>query len=258
MTAMEIGEKTQYDERLKITRAFEDVYLLDDADDGSGYVVLGKEKALVVDTCNGLQDFYAAVRSLTNLPVVLVNTHAHRDHVGGNRYFERALIGEAELPVYLDGRKKNGFCEADIIREGDIIDLGGKTVEAISFPGHTPGGICLLDRADRIMFTGDSVLGRTVWLFMPNSVPVSEMKKSLEHLNTWRSEFDWLLTGHSRKIDDPRYIDELIGACDAILTGGPAERFGQVEIWGDKLDCCYYTGEDGMQSTLVFRKDLAR
>lgn len=255
---MEIGEKIQYDERLKITRAFEDIYLLDDADDGSGYVVVGKEKALVVDTCNGMQDFYAAVRSLTDLPVVLVNTHAHGDHVGGNRYFERALIGEAELPAYLEDKKENGLCEVDIIHEGDIIDLGGKTVEAISFPGHTPGGICLLDREDRVLFTGDSVLGRTVWLFMENSVPVSEMKKSLEHLNTRRKEFDWLLTGHSRKIDDPKYIDELIGACDVILAGKPEERLGQVEIWNRKWECCYYKGEDGMRSTLVYRKDLAR
>lgn len=255
---MKIGEKIRYDERLKITRVFENIWLLDDADNGSGYVVTGNDKALVVDTCNGMQDYLAAVRSLTDLPVVLVNTHAHGDHVGGNRYFEKALIGEAELPEYEEYVQESGCCRAEVIREGDIIDLGGKTVEAVSFPGHTPGGICLLDREDRVLFTGDSVLGRTVWLFMDNSVPVSEMKKSLIHLNTRRGEFDWLLTGHSRKIDDPGYIDELIDACDVILAGGPAERLGQVEIWEQTWECCYYTGEDGMKSTLVYRKDLAR
>lgn len=247
---MIIGETEQYDSRLKITRVLADVYLLDDADDGSAYVVIGRDRALVVDTCNGEQDFYAAVRSLTDLPVVLVNTHAHPDHVGGNRYFEKALIGEEELPEYTD--TYHTPCPAECIREGDQIDLGGKTIRAIHFAGHTPGGICLLDPEDRVMFTGDSVLGRTVWMFMKNSVPISVMKKSLEHLNSFRDQFDILLTGHSRKADDPAYIDALIDACDVILAGEPVERFGKNFIWGQEWDTCYYTGEDGQQSTLVF------
>lgn len=252
---MKIGETLQYDERLKITRVFEDIYLMDDADSGTGYVVVGKEKALVVDTCNGKQDFKAAVRSLTELPIVLVNTHAHGDHTGGNRFFEKALIGEAELPKY---KKIKTACPAEVIKTGDIIDLGGKTIEEIDFPGHTPGGICLLDREDRVMFTGDSVLGRTLWMFMDNSVNISTLKKSLENLNTYRDKFDYLLTGHSRKVDDPKYIDALIDACDVILAGEPKERFGTFKVLLGKLPVCYYIGEDGNQATLVYRKKLAK
>lgn len=244
---MNQNETVQYDERLRITRVLEDIYLLNDADDGTGYLVVGKDKALVVDTCNGEQDYCAAIRSLTQLPLIVVNTHAHGDHTGGNRFFDSALIGEAELPYY-----NIKACPAQVIREGDVIDLGGKTLEAISFPGHTPGGVCLLAREDRVLFTGDSVLGRTVWMFMENSVSISTLKQSLEHLNTYRDRFDVLLTGHGTKADDPAYIDSLIDACNVILAGEPADRFGTYEVWGRTMRCCYYTGEDGKPSPLVY------
>ncbi len=244
---MKLGQSVQYDDRLKITRVLEDVYLLCDADDGTGYLVIGQEKALVIDTCNGEQDYHAAIRSLTDLPLVLVNTHAHGDHVGGNRFFDKALLGEAELPYY--GVPE---CPAQAIREGDVFDLGGKTLEVILCPGHTPGGVCLLDRKDRVLFTGDSVLGRTVWMFMENSVSIATFRQSLLHLLDYRDQFDVLLTGHGTKLDDPVYIDNLLEACDVILAGRPEERFGKYEVWGQTKRCCYYIGEDGKQATLVF------
>ncbi|MDD2647742.1 MAG: MBL fold metallo-hydrolase [Eubacteriales bacterium] len=244
---IEINETLQYGKRLKITRVFKDVYLLNDADNGTGYLVIGSEKALVIDTCNGRQNYKKAIRSLTDLPLILVNTHAHGDHTDGNRFFEKTLIGEKELPYY-----DVGECPAEIIQDGDLIELGGKTIEAISFAGHTPEGICLLSRKDRCLFTGDSVLGRTVWMFMPNSVSIDTLRQSLIKLSAFKGEFDYLLTGHGTKADPPEYIDRLIEACDIILKGEPKERFGTCNIWGREFPCCYYTGEDGMRATLVY------
>lgn len=253
---MNIGETIQYDNRLKITRVLNDIYLLDDADSGTGYVVIGQDKALVIDTCNGKQDFAAVVRSLTDLPTVVVNTHAHPDHVGGNRYFNKAYLSEAELNAY--NKEDHSPCSAEMIHDGDIIDIGGKTLRCIAFPGHTEGGICLLDEADRVLFTGDSVLGRTVWMFMPNSTPISVMKQSLLRLKPYTAHVDMLLTGHSRKPDNPQLIDSLIEACDVILTGAPKDRFGQAEIWGQSLKTCFYIGEDNAQATLVFNEKTAK
>lgn len=250
---MDVNESVMYGKRLKITRVLPEVYLLNDADSGTGYLVLGKERALVIDTCNGRQNYKKAIETLTDLPLIVVNTHAHGDHTGGNRFFDKALIGEKELKDY---REKD--CPAEIIRDGGSIDLGEKTIEAISFAGHTPEGICLLSRADRCLFTGDSVLGRTVWMFMPNSVNISTLKKSLQKLNAFRGEFDCLLTGHGVKLDPPVYIDRLIEACDIIEAGEPNERFGTSNIWNHDFPCCYYEGEDGMQATLVYTEQSSK
>ena len=262
---MQINEKIRYekDEHLTILRVTESAYLIEDDRNATGYIVIGTEKALVVDTLFGYSDHLELVRSLTALPVVVVNTHAHGDHTGGNRYFESAYMGEAELEVYERAVKARPEgaplpCPGMVMREGDVIDLGDRKIEAISFAGHTPGALCLLDCKERVLYTGDSILGRTVWMFMDNSAPVSVMKKSLEHVNEYRAGFDRLATGHGRVLDPVCFIDALIAACDTILTSAPAENLGVTEIWGRELPCCYYPGEDGMQATLVYREDLAR
>ncbi len=75
-------------DRMKISQLSESIYLLNDNDSGTAYVVLGRERALVIDTANGYENFYDIVRGITDLPLVLVNTHAHPDHVRGNVWFE--------------------------------------------------------------------------------------------------------------------------------------------------------------------------
>ena len=264
---MNIHEKVRYpkDEHLTILRVSESAYLIEDDRNATAYVVTGSNRALVVDTCFGYEDYAEVVAYITDLPVIVVNTHAHGDHCGGNGYFKKAFIGEAELPQYTDPEhpvvRTEGApaaCPAEILREGDTIDLGDRKIEVISFAGHTPGALCLLDRKERILYTGDSILGRTVYLFMPNSVTVSEMKTSLLHINEYRDAFDRLATGHGHTLDPVTYIDALIDACDTILAGVPAERFGVVEVQGKTLPCCYSTGENGMQATLIYREDLAK
>ena len=262
---MKINEKIRYakDEHLTILRVSESAYLIEDDRNATAYVVVGSEKALVVDTCFGFENYAEVVASITSLPTIVVNTHAHGDHCGGNGYFEKAYIGEAELPQYNNTARPivraegaPAACPAVIMREGDTIDLGDRKIEAISFAGHTPGALCLLDRKERILYTGDSILGRTIYLFMDNSVPVSEMKKSLLHIKEFSDGFDQLATGHGHTLDPVCYIDALIDACDTILAGEPKDRFGVEHVHGRELPCCYYTGENGMKATLIFREDL--
>lgn len=261
---MKINEKIYFEENknLTILRMTESSYLIEDLRNATGYVIVGKDRALVIDTCFGYENYAEVVASITNLPVVVVNTHAHMDHCGGNRFFEKAYIGEKEIPKYNSARQTSlqydpPLCIAEIMHEGDIIDLGDRKIEAIHFAGHTPGALCLLDRKERILYTGDSVLGRTVYLFMDNSVSVSEMKESLLHLNEFRSDFDNLATGHGCELDPTDYIDELLRACDAILKGEPSDDFGIMNAHGQDLPCYYYKGEHGIRAPLIYREDLA-
>ena len=70
--------------RLKIQRINDHIWLLNDHDDGTGYLVTGTDKALVIDTMYGQEDLKEAVKNLTDLPLMLVNTHGHFDHTYGN------------------------------------------------------------------------------------------------------------------------------------------------------------------------------
>ncbi len=101
---MNINEKIRYpkDEHLTILRVTESAYLIEGDRNATAYVVCGSQRALVVDTCFGYENYAEVVAFITDLPAVVVNTHAHGDHCGGNGYFEKAFIGEAELPQYQD------------------------------------------------------------------------------------------------------------------------------------------------------------
>ena len=65
------------------------------------------------------------------------------------------------------------------LTEGDVFDLGGLFLEVYELPGHTPGGIVLLDRKDRILFSGDSILEQT-WMQLPECLPMEQFLASLD------------------------------------------------------------------------------
>ena len=96
------------------------------------------------------------------------------------------------------------------VTEGDVFDLGGLSLEVYELPGHTPGGIVLLDRKDRILFSGDSILEQT-WMQLPECLPMEQFLASLDKIQKMRGEFDYLLTGHNLELVDasPAYCSTL-------------------------------------------------
>ena len=253
-------------EKMKITKLSDTIYLLNDNDSGTAYVVLGRDRALVIDTANGYENFYDIVRGITELPLVLVNTHAHPDHVRGNVWFPKAYINFRDREQYYERFEGDHIpeamrglkpCPIENIDDGDVIDLGDKKIEIIAFPGHTAGGICLLSRDDRVLFTGDSVLARTLWMFMPTSTTLVRLCESLENLKRYADAYDYLLTGHGIGFDSPELIDRIEKAAKTVIDA-TASRVGEYEAWGGTHPCVYYKGENGMDAPLVYREDRIR
>jgi glyoxylase-like metal-dependent hydrolase (beta-lactamase superfamily II) len=157
------------------------------AEEVISYLIGGSRKALLFDTGMGIASIRGVVRQLTRLPVTVLNSHTHYDHVGGNREFseilgmdtaftrERAAKGyfnevmRTEVsPENLCGPLPKGFDPgayhvppfriARTVRDGTVIDLGDRKLEVIAVPGHTPDSIALLDRGHRLLFTGDTLM----------------------------------------------------------------------------------------------------
>lgn len=201
-------------ESITITQINPHIYLMYDRNgiEAAGYLVLGSKKALVIDTMNGVEDVKAVVRSITSLPIMVVNTHGHPDHIYGNIFFDHAYMHPADLPIAHEHMKEPGFTES--LRErglhmpeflsilpGELIDLGDLRLEVIGIPGHTPGSIGLLLRQDRILFVGDSVVG-DLWLQLEESLPLEECLKTLNGLERLLPYFDYILTGHGQGLED--------------------------------------------------------
>lgn len=214
-------------ERIKVKKMSEHVYLMDDAGQATGYLVIGSRKALVIDTMNGWEDVSAVVRSLTELPVMVVNTHGHCDHIYGNVYFEEAYLNPADLPIAEEHIKFEQFqseCKKHNLHMpkfrpiygGDTIDLGNLHLDVIELPGHTPGGILLLLKEDRILFTGDSI-NHHLWMQLEESLPLEKFAQNLDRLMYLQEDADYILHGHARDFDDISLMRKLRKGVQEIL-----------------------------------------
>ena len=191
------------------------------------FLLAGKEKALLVDTGMTFRGVKALAEQLTGLPVELINTHGDPDHVGANDEFERAYVHPAEEPNYRRSRVKN---EIVPVQEGDVLELGGRPVEVIHLPGHTPGSIGLLDVNARVLISGDSVqTGGIVMLGAGRSI--AQLAGSLEKLaDTWGGRFDAVWASHGSFPLPASFLPELRESAERVLAGegelSPAEFFG--------------------------------
>ena len=187
------------------------------------WLFAGEEKALLVDTTAAHGDILAAVRTVTDLPVTLLNTHSDPDHIASNDCFDTALMHEDEIDRY---RSKSGehFAAPKAVREGERIDLGGRVFEVLHIPGHTPGSIALLDRERRLLVSGDTVSAGPIFLFGPGrDIPL--FRKTLYRLKEMSGEFDTIYTSHGPFSAGPEQIENQIRCLEECQKGTvPAEE----------------------------------
>ncbi len=181
--------------------------------DSNVYLILD-EKVALIDTGAGLDKMIMGrtQEKLDNRKVdIIINTHAHIDHVGGNDFFKEAEVycHKLEAEEMSSGRfygttkfvGSGSPREVDhFIKEGDKIDLGEIKLEIIHTPGHSPGSICLYEKNKKSLFSGDTLfpdgnVGRTDLIGGSMSDLVSSLKK-LKSL-----DFKTLYPGHMRVVD---------------------------------------------------------
>ena len=191
------------------------------------YLLAGTEKALLIDTGFGEIDLPAAVRSLTPLPVEVVNTHGHFDHIGGNGAFDQVRLHRADEALYHLHRQQQGKPMTETLvwmEEGDVFHLGGRDIEVIHAPGHSLGSVCLLDRARRWLFTGDTCCKADVLLCLPYCTTVAEYAATVEKLQGLRDCFDVTWPAHHAVPVSPDILDQFAAAADLLLR---CEDLGQ-------------------------------
>jgi glyoxylase-like metal-dependent hydrolase (beta-lactamase superfamily II) len=210
-----------------------------------GYLILGSQRALLFDTGMGIGNLRTLVTRLTPLPVTVLNSHTHNDHVGDNWQFDsvynldtefsrKNALGsrddaQAEIAAgEICGKLPAGFKRQDYatrpwksagtLHDGEHIDLGGRTIEVIATPGHTPDSIALFDSANGLLFTGDTYYVGTIWLFRPET-DLTAYGKSIQHLAELAPHVKLVLGAHNIPVARPDVLTRLAEAFDQVRKG---------------------------------------
>jgi len=209
------------------------------------YLVPGEKRALLFDTGMGISDLRKVTGELTHLPIVVLNSHTHDDHVGDNWQFE-AIYGmdtdftrqnargsradaQAEVaPDQICGNLPKGFDPktyvtrpwkiTSYVHDGDRIDLGGRALEVLATPGHTPDAISLLDRANGLLFTGDTYYPATIWLYRPET-NFDAYDVSIRRLAALAPQVKIVLGAHNIPVASPSVLPRLVSAFEAVRAG---------------------------------------
>ena len=180
------------------------------------FLLAGSEKALLIDSGMNLHTAREVAAELTSLPLSLLNTHADRDHIGSNEEFESFYMHPAEEPVYRRSGKPGTVLP---VLDGDVIDLGGRELEIIHLPGHTPGSIAVLDRNSRVLISGDPIQQNGHVFMFGNHRNLEDYAASLGHLEAFADRFDEIWPSHGDCPISPDLIGRLRDGARDILAG---------------------------------------
>ncbi|WP_404407081.1 MBL fold metallo-hydrolase [Jeotgalibacillus malaysiensis] len=165
------------------------------------FLLIGEKKAVLIDTGLGIDDIKRITDQLTGLPIYVVTTHVHTDHIGCHSAFEHIYVHKADqrwlvkgieglsieqvrkgirkditkpVPPSFDPETYEPFTgePTGLLEDGDVMDLGNRKLHIIHTPGHSPGHISIFDETNGYLFTGDILYDETpVYAFYPSTDP---------------------------------------------------------------------------------------
>ncbi len=202
----------------------------------------------MIDTGCGIGDLRKVVQAVTDKPIVVINTHTHADHLGGNRQFDEVMMFDHPLShrVAEEGVSAQTL-QTDILAEGlvvkpwpagfdpnsfvlppfkvsrwlsagDRIDLGDRELLVIPTPGEAADHICLLDKTDRLLFCGDILLHGPVWTHLEGG-NLNDLRMSYQRLMGYLDDFDYLMPGHNEPWLGKELLTEALAGAEKVLAG---------------------------------------
>lgn len=212
------------------------------------YLLCGTKKAILIDTGLGVSNIREVIDGLTKLPVTVITTHVHWDHIGGHKYFRSIAVHEAErewlsvkFPIPLQVVKNNIMCNpcdfpSDfkvekyqifqgvpqmILHDEDCIDLGNRKLVVIHTPGHSPGHCCFYEADRKYLYSGDLIYSGCLDAFYPSTNP-QEFWKSVRKIQSLKISL--ILPGHHNLSIPVTIIDKIETAFHNLSNEGKLKQ----------------------------------
>jgi glyoxylase-like metal-dependent hydrolase (beta-lactamase superfamily II) len=211
------------------------------------YLVEGDKRAVLIDTGDGIADIKKCVEELTNLPYNVVNTHTHVDHVAQNYMFEEVWCYDGPMAHEVEKTGYPNSKTAPMVRpgmtwkplpkdfnvkkwivppykvtkwlhDGDSIDLGGRKLEVIYTPGHSNDHVCLLDKKNHWLWTGDIFYTGGIYTYLPGG-NLDQFIKSYEKMIKLFPEYDYLMPSHNEPFVEKKILVTVLEKVKLIRAG---------------------------------------
>jgi predicted amidohydrolase YtcJ/glyoxylase-like metal-dependent hydrolase (beta-lactamase superfamily II) len=211
------------------------------------YLFIGKTKALLWDTGMDIGDMKQVVGDLTKLPVTVLNSHSHSDHMGGDYQFKdvwafddssgfaranqagvahaKAIgsVGPGSMARETPGRFHlidyyiHPYTVTHWVTDGEKIDLGNRVLEVVATPGHSPDGISLLDRANRILLVGDVFYNSDLYAHLKGS-NLADYTATATRLAGLAGQVRYILPSHNVSMISSSWLVAMNNAFQAIKS----------------------------------------
>jgi glyoxylase-like metal-dependent hydrolase (beta-lactamase superfamily II) len=215
-------------------------------EDVKSYLVIGRDQALLIDSGMGVGNIKRVVAVLTDKPVLLVNSHSHWDHIGDSWRFDRVWVHEAEaedlragvenermrralaperltrpLPANIDPQTFAipGVEPERTLRGGELIDLGDRTFVVVPTPGHSPGGITLVDEANGVALVADAVYAGALYAHIPGHSDPVVYRETLRRLAELAPSLKTIYPSHNDYPLPASFLKTVHDGYEAIWSG---------------------------------------
>ena len=223
-------------------------------DDNGVYCTLikGSKLAILWDTGYGNNNIKDFVENNIDTDYIVMNSHGHPDHCGGNDQFKIIYANKDEWDVIehftLEEKGKKIEYELREVKIGQVYDLGDMHLKVISMEGHTKGSIGLLIEEERILLSGDAI-NEGLWMFNYGALSIETLKNMLERLKS--EPFDTYLCGHCDCECQRKIVDAHLNNISNLIV----DEKTKCTTIGFETYISTYEGTEG-KSVITFSKDL--
>ena len=182
------------------------------------YLIEGNERAILIDAGVYIPDLDKIVAKITSKPVTMVLTHAHGDHVGGVGPFPEVYLNAGDMTI-APNNMRNYKGKIRYLNDGQVIDLGGREIEVIFTPGHTPGSATFFDKAQHYGFSGDAFGSTNLLVFTNLSTEMYTAERIENYMK--KNDIRFLFPGHysGDNLESPQRVTDIKNMCREVLDG---------------------------------------
>ena len=249
-------------EWFQVVEIEQDVFLIEEPGHVQSFLINGEHTSALVDTGMGFRNIRPAIEPLLREKTLVLNTHWHFDHIGGNQEFQDIGISQIEshligydLPnsmlkgIYLkdcllegvpfppgfsvDRYEIKGSIPTFFVSDGDRFDLGKRSLEAIETPGHTHGSLSFLDDLTNSLFCGDLLYNGALYVHFDDSA-LHAYISSLHKLLHRQRDFDRMFCSHNEYQVSTALLTNVLKRMEQIQKLRSPDQI--VDIWGHKVE----------------------